>query len=83
MKEVPEEIWKICPKLEDLYSSRLPPSTPPEGHPIHTLSIKYSLISRTTRLGDIIPNWQSLRNIHITQNWIDWRNGRYGPLTTP
>jgi hypothetical protein len=82
MKEVPEEIWEICPRLEDLCSSRPPPSAPPEGHPIHTLSIHYSLISRTARLWNIIPNWQSLRTIRITRNWIDW-NGRYGPLTTP
>jgi hypothetical protein len=92
-KDVPEEIWKICPKLEDLCFPGRPPSTPPTvGHPIHTVGINGYNIVPQIHLGDIVPDWPGPRTVRIVRigrnpNWethyllthsqVEWLSSRH------
>jgi hypothetical protein len=67
-KDVPGEIWKICPKLEDLCFPGRPPSTPPpKGHPIHTIGIDSYNIFPQIQLGDIVLDWPGLHTVRIVR----------------
>jgi hypothetical protein len=67
-KDVPGEIWKICPKLEDLCFPERPPSTaPPKGHAIHTIGIDSYNIVPQIQLGDIVPDWPGLHTVRIVR----------------
>jgi hypothetical protein len=79
----PEYIWNICPRLEDLSSRMRPPiTTPPLGHPIHTIGISSRSIAYYKPIEESVPNWPSLHTIRITGKWKFWRAVGRGPLTS-
>jgi hypothetical protein len=84
-EDTPEEIWRICPKLEDLRIPQKPPSTPPPtGHPLHALGLICDYISDEDCFGDFdyVSNWPGLRTIRVDLSWDDWTKGDCGPLPT-
>jgi hypothetical protein len=67
------EIWELCPNLEDLSGSfKLPPPTPPVGHPIHTLGVDMTMLESQQKLENIPPDWPSLRTLRINMPWNFW-----------
>jgi hypothetical protein len=76
MNNVPEEIWRICPKLEDLFAFGLITiPAPPAGHPIHTLNW-------AMHRDNDVPDWPSLRTIRMDRAWSNWFELDDPPLTT-
>jgi hypothetical protein len=73
MKEVPGEIWSLCPKLEDFFPFMLPPTTPPPaGHPIHTLGVSQFRVTPRRPLDETVPDWPGLRTIRMDVSWDHW-----------
>jgi hypothetical protein len=70
MREVPEEIWGLCPKLEDFFPYMLLLKTsPPAGHPIHTITVGSYGITNEEDLQESLPDWPGLRTIRINESW--------------
>jgi hypothetical protein len=83
LEEVPGEIWKLCPKLEDLFTFDSPPTIPPPvGHPIHTLGIPEFLVRHDRPLEGALPDWPGLRTVRIDSTWHFWTSYSHGSLTS-
>lgn len=84
VREVSEEIWSICPKVEDLCLSwqQVIPPPPPTEHPIHTLGIEGSRITSKIILQEHLPDWPNLRIMRMNTYWYDWWQSDCGPLTS-
>jgi hypothetical protein len=68
--EIQGEIWTVCPKLEYLHlSGRQTISPPPDGHPIHTLSIPYFAVWLGSPIRNYVPDWPGLRTVQIDDEW--------------
>jgi hypothetical protein len=68
--DISGDIWTICPKVEHLHlSGQVTSSPPPPGHPIHTLSIPYSIVRAAHPLYNHVPDWPGLRTIQVDEVW--------------
>ncbi|PVG04325.1 hypothetical protein CPB86DRAFT_869027 [Serendipita vermifera] len=74
---LPEGVWSLCPKLEDLHYTGQMPYGPPNGHPVHTFwldatwirvrdTIKYPLSSFVL---DWLLDWPGLRTLRVNFHW--------------
>jgi hypothetical protein len=81
--DVPAEIWRLCPKLEDLDGRFIsPPSTPPVGHPIHTLGVSKLMFDGKQRLEELLSDWPSLLTIRVDTDWHYWKDGSTLPWSS-
>ncbi|PVG04344.1 hypothetical protein CPB86DRAFT_778596 [Serendipita vermifera] len=72
LKEIPGEIWSICPKVEHLHlDGQRTTIPPPDNHPIHTLSISYWDIWMGDPLHEYVPDWPGLRTVRMDYDWDD------------
>jgi hypothetical protein len=67
--ELPEDIWRLCPKLELLHTSMKLGAAPPPDHPLHTLSIPNICFQDGCSLPNCIPDWPRIRTIRINGQW--------------
>lgn len=69
--KMPNEIWQICPKLQDLlFLGQHADESPPEGHPLHTLGISRNLLVAIVFSGYSGLRWPGLRTIRVPEmNW--------------
>lgn len=76
------EIWRVCPKIEDMYiDGNWPNEAPPTGHPIHTLGLNAHWIKTGRRPRNCVPDWPCLRTVRLDRSWYEWK--RLGRMLSP
>jgi hypothetical protein len=71
--DIPEDIWDICPNLEELSLRWLPPALPrPVRHPIHTLGMPFTSWKGGDCLVHAVPDYSGLRTVRVIHGWDYW-----------
>jgi hypothetical protein len=73
-RDLPEDIWRLCPKLELLYTKFSLKWAPPPEHPLHTISLPtYYMVDRSGHFRQPkLPDWPGIRALRINITWDNY-----------